>query len=65
MAPGKTVTWVNTDDSPHQVTVAGTKLRTEFLLKGQSASLMFPDEGVFSYNCALHPNMKGSVEVKK
>jgi plastocyanin len=23
------------------------------------------NEGVFSYNCALHPNMKGSVEVKK
>ncbi|HUG37247.1 MAG TPA: cytochrome P460 family protein [Candidatus Limnocylindrales bacterium] len=65
IAPGKTVTWTNSDDSPHQVTVAGTKLRTEFLLKGQSASLTFPNEGVFSYNCALHPNMKGSVEVKK
>jgi hypothetical protein len=23
------------------------------------------DAGVFSYNCALHPNMKGSVEVRK
>lgn len=65
VAPGKTITWVNTDDSPHQVTVQGTNLRTEFLLKGQRASLTFPNEGVFSYNCALHPNMKGSVEVKK
>ncbi|MET0851980.1 MAG: cytochrome P460 family protein [Candidatus Rokuibacteriota bacterium] len=65
VAPGKTVTWVNTDDSPHQVTVAGTKLKTDFLLKGQAASLTFAQEGVFSYNCALHPNMKGSVEVKK
>jgi plastocyanin len=63
--PGKPITWVNTDDSPHQVTVQGTALRTEFLLKGQRASLTFPSEGVFSYNCALHPNMKGSVEVKK
>lgn len=65
VAPGKAITWVNTDDSPHQVTVQGTKLRTDFLLKGQRATLTFPDEGVFSYNCALHPNMKGSVEVKK
>ena len=43
----------------------GTSLRTDFLLKGQRASLTFPTEGVFSYNCARHPNMKGSVEVKK
>ena len=64
-APGKTVTWTNTDDSPHQIAVAGTSLKTGFLLKGQNASLTFKDEGVFNYNCALHPNMKGAVEVKK
>ena len=33
--------------------------------EGQAASLTFADEGVFNYNCALHPNMKGSIEVKK
>ena len=38
---------------------------TDVLLKGQSASLTFKDPGVYSYNCALHPNMKGAVEVKK
>jgi plastocyanin len=62
---GKPVLWTNTDDSPHQVTVAGTPLKTEFLLKGQSATLTFPEAGVFNYHCALHPNMKGSIEVKK
>ena len=65
VAPGKAVTWINTDESPHQITVQGTPLKTGFLLKGQRATLTFPAEGVFSYNCALHPNMKGSVEVKK
>ena len=25
----------------------------------------FKDEGVFNYNCALHPNMKGTVQVSK
>ena len=42
-----------------------TALKTDVLLKGQSASLTFKDPGVYSYNCALHPNMKGAVEVKK
>lgn len=62
---GSPVTWTNTDDSPHQVTVAGKPLRTAVLLKGQSAALTFPDAGVFEYACALHPQMKGSVEVTK
>jgi len=65
ITPGKTITWTNTDESPHQVTVAGTPLKTGFLLKGQNASLTFKDEGVFNYNCALHPNMKGTVQVAK
>ena len=65
VAPGKAITWINTDESPHQITVQGANLKTGFLLKGQRATLTFPSEGVFSYNCALHPNMKGSVEVKK
>ncbi len=65
VTPGKTVTWTNTDESPHQITVAGTSLKTGFLLKAQNASLTFKDEGVFNYNCALHPTMKGTVQVPK
>jgi plastocyanin len=63
--PGKTVTWTNIDDSPHQVTVAGTPLKTRLVLKGGSAALTFPDAGTFNYACALHPNMKGVVDVAK
>jgi plastocyanin len=63
--PGRAITWVNNDDSPHQVTVQGTKLRTDFILKGASATLRFDQEGVYAYACALHPGMKGSVEVKR
>jgi plastocyanin len=62
---GSSVTWVNADDSPHQVIVASAKLRTAVLLRGQSAALMFKDSGVFEYNCALHPGMKGTVEISK
>ncbi len=60
---GKAVTWTNTDDSPHQISVKGQP-RTAVLLKGQSASLTFDQPGMFDYICSLHPGMKGQVEVK-
>jgi len=63
-SPGSTVNWTNADDSPHQVTVAGAKLKTAVILRGQNAALTFKDAGTFDYSCALHPGMKGSVEIK-
>jgi amicyanin len=61
---GDTITWTNTDDSPHQVTVQGeTTLRTPVLLKGQSTAILFKDVGSYDYICGLHPNMKGKIEV--
>lgn len=62
---GQAVTWINIDDSPHQITVPGARLRTDFLFKGQPAALTFTEPGVYGYNCALHPNMKGAVEVTR
>ncbi len=63
VAAGQKVTWVNADDSPHQVAIVGKDLRTPVLLKGQSAALSF-DPGAYEYICGLHPNMKGRIEVK-
>jgi plastocyanin len=63
VAPGKSVTWVNGDDSPHQVTIKGLP-RSEMLLKGQSHTQVFASAGSFEYICGLHPAMKGTVEVK-
>ena len=40
---GQPVTWVNEDDSPHQITVVSTKERSPILTKGQSAVLAFVD----------------------
>jgi len=61
---GDSITWTNTDDSPHQVTVQGeTTLRTPVLLKGQSTAILFKQVGSYDYICGLHPNMKGKIEV--
>jgi plastocyanin len=61
---GQPVTWVNDDDSPHQITVVSTKERSAILTKGQSAVMAFSSAGTYEYICGLHPNMKGAVEVK-
>jgi plastocyanin len=65
VAPGTKVTWTNTDDSPHQVSVQGKPGKTAVLVKGQSAELPFDEPGDYAYTCALHPTMKASVQVAK
>lgn len=65
VAPGKPVTWVNNDDSPHQITLTtGAQTRGPVMTKGQSYSQAFSAPGVYDYICGLHPSMKGQVEVK-
>lgn len=65
VAPGHPVTWVNSDDSPHQITVTtGTPARGPVLTKGQSYAHRFGAPGVYDYICGLHPSMKGQVEVR-
>jgi plastocyanin len=61
---GQPVRWLNGDDSPHQITVTSTKERSTILTKGQSAVMAFNAPGTYDYICGLHPNMKGTVEVK-
>jgi plastocyanin len=62
--PGQSVTWTNGDDSPHQITLAQSQQRSAVLLKGQSHTQAFAAPGVYEYSCGLHPNMKGTVDVK-
>jgi plastocyanin len=60
---GKALTFVNTDDTPHQISVAGGP-RTAVFLRGQKASLTIDKPGEYNYICGLHPSMKGVIEVK-
>jgi plastocyanin len=62
---GSPIFWTNADDSPHQVTVTtGSVTRSAVLSKGARHSQSFATAGVYDYNCALHPGMKGQIEVK-
>jgi plastocyanin len=63
VAQGKTVTWVNTDDSPHQITFTASQSRSPILTTGQSHAQSFSAAGQYDYICGLHPSMKGTIEV--
>jgi plastocyanin len=60
---GKALTFFNTDDTPHQISVSGGP-RTEVFLRGQKASLTIDKPGEYNYICGLHPSMKGVIDVK-
>ena len=62
-AAGKPLTFVNTDDTPHQITVTNGP-RSEVFLRGQRASITLDKAGEYNYICGLHPSMKGVIEVK-
>jgi plastocyanin len=62
-AAGKPLTFINTDDTPHQITVANGP-RSEVFLRGQRASITIDKAGEYNYICGLHPSMKGVIEVK-
>lgn len=64
---GTTVRWTNRDSVEHNV-VADQKSSdaplSELLAKGKSYSFTFNKVGTYSYHCAPHPYMKGTVIVE-
>jgi len=60
---GKALTFLNSDDTPHQITVTNGP-KTAVFLRGQRASITFDKPGEYNYICGLHPSMKGVIEVK-
>jgi plastocyanin len=64
---GTPVTWVNADDKPHQFLVEGTSLKTDYLLKGQSGTVVIKAPGVYHYRDTFLPSveaLQGDLEVK-
>lgn len=62
---GDTVTWVNEDRAPHDVTTTNgpVAFASETLNQGQSYSYTFTAPGAYSYMCTIHPNMVATVTV--
>ena len=60
---GETVTWVNDDSTIHTVSSTDGSFDSGILQRGQTFSYTFDKEGEYSYYCALHPNMVGTVSV--
>jgi plastocyanin len=62
IAAGQSVAWVSRDSIPH--TATGVSFDTGRLTAGQPVVATFDTAGEYRYNCAIHPNMAGTVVVQ-
>jgi len=60
---GTTVVWTNHDRAGHTVTGGDGRLNSRLLGYGESYSFTFNTPGTYSYICASHPYMRGSVTI--
>ena len=64
VAVGTTVVWTNTGAVPHTVTAADGTFDSGVLDPGASFAHTFTEPGTYAYQCALHPQMQGTVVVE-
>jgi len=60
---GGKVIWQNEDTAPHTATADDGSFDTGTLERGKIKSETFKEAGAFTYFCAIHPTMHGTVEV--
>jgi len=61
---GTTVTWRNSDNFTHSVSITGGPLPVLNLSPGQSGQMTFDQPGTYPYICTFHAqNMQGTVIV--
>ncbi len=58
------VKWTNQDTFPHTTTSDKSKWNSNTLLSGDSFTQRFDNAGKFTYHCAIHPGMVGTVIVR-
>ncbi len=58
---GKSVVWVQADDQSHTVTGDSGDWDSGSLMSGATFRRVFERPGRFTYHCAIHPSMQGSV----
>jgi len=64
VAVGTTVTWMNNDTVAHTSTSDAIAWSSGIVAPGGQFSFVFPTAGTFSYHCAIHPGMVGTVVVR-
>lgn len=64
VAVGATITWTNNDGTTHTVTSDQSLFDSGNIPTGQSFSHTFSSAGTFSYHCAIHTYMTGSIVVQ-
>ncbi len=60
---GTTITWINRDDEPHTATSSEKVFASPGLDAGETFSYTFSAPGTYTYRCALHPHMTGTIIV--
>jgi len=63
VAAGTTVTWMNTDSVSHTSTSDASGWNSGIVAPGGQFSVAFQTPGRYSYHCAIHPGMVGTVVV--
>lgn len=60
---GTTVTFINDDEEPHNVTASDRSYRSPILNTGGRFTHTYATPGDYLYFCALHPHMTGRITV--
>jgi plastocyanin len=61
---GTTVTWTNSDSTPHTAVSDTGTFNSGIINSGGNFSVTFQNKGTFTYHCSLHPNMVGTITVQ-
>jgi plastocyanin len=60
---GSTVTWTNQDATAHTVTADDGSFDSGSLAQGATFSQTFDTPGTYTYHCAIHSSMTGTITV--
>ena len=61
---GTTVTWTNSDDSPHTSVSTDGVFKSKVLDTDEKFSYTFTKAGTYPYYCTIHPKMTGTIVVQ-
>ena len=64
VAVGGSVTWVNNDNVTHTSTANNASWNSGSIAPGSQFTTTFATAGSYTYHCAIHPGMVGTINVQ-